>query len=91
MATIGSCFRQGGFDLGFAALGSVKGDENGYQARSEENILVRWGGGLRKALEERFKNGGCRAWVIREDVELDDGEYEANVIGAFLEERHDML
>ena len=34
------CFREGGFDLGFAALGGVEGDLEGYESWRVEDVLV---------------------------------------------------
>lgn len=37
---VGGCFGEGGFDLGFTALGGVEGDLEGDQSGGVEDVLV---------------------------------------------------
>ena len=58
------CFGEGGFDLGFAALGGVEGDLEGDQSGGVEYVLVRRGLGFGEAFEEGVEDGYCGAVVV---------------------------
>ena len=40
MTPVGCRFGEGGFDLGFPALGAVEGDLEGYQAWGVKDVLI---------------------------------------------------
>lgn len=44
-----------------------------------------------EAFEEALKDRGCRAWILGQHVELYYGEYEANVVGALLQQGQDLF
>ena len=50
-----------------------------------EDVLVRRGLGFGEAFEEGVEDGDCRAVVVGQDVQLDDGHDEADVLRALLE------
>ena len=79
-------FREGGFDLGFPALGGVQGDLEGYESWGVEDVLVCGGLGFGEALEEGVEDGYCGAVVVGQDVELDDGHDEADVFWSLFEQ-----
>ena len=67
VAPVGGRFGEGGFDLGFAALGAVEGDLEGDEAGGVEDVLVRrWVVllGFGEAFEEGFQDRDCGAVVV---------------------------
>lgn len=67
VAPVGGRSGEGGFDLGFAALGAVEGDLEGDEAGGVEDVLVRRRVvllGFGEAFEEGFQDCDCGAVVV---------------------------
>lgn len=91
VAPVGRRFGEGGFDLGFPALGAVEGDLEGGEAGGVEDVLIRRGVGFGEAFQEGVEDGDCGAVVVGQDVELDDGHDQTDVLWSLLEQRQDLF